>query len=133
MAVLSFASRSSYVPWKIASTLILLWLALKPSTIFLTASPFTPDIACHHVMVAAGATSLAGARPLMSPLLLAAGPPPPVLPPQAAAATMIARPNAASLRIFPSVRAIPSPLLQLDRGSIGAVPERAGRASVQRP
>src|SRR3954469_19506214 len=99
MAVFSFASRSSYVPWKIASTLILLWLALKPATILLRASPLTPDIACHQVIVAAGATSLAGASALMSAPALADGFAPVVPPPQAAAAIVIARASVASLRI----------------------------------
>src|SRR6185503_7482289 len=95
-AVFSLASRSSYVPWKIASTLILLWLLLNPATILLTASPLTPDIACHQVMVAAGATSLAGASALLSD-------PPGVKPPQAVATIVNARASVASLRIFPSI------------------------------
>jgi hypothetical protein len=89
--------------------LILLWLLLNPATILLSASPLTPDMACHHVIVAAGATSLPGASPLMSAAPLAAGPPPPgvVVPPQAAAAIVNASASVASLRIFSSMRAIP--------------------------
>src|SRR5881296_894203 len=110
MAVLSFASRSSYVPWKIASTLILLWLLLNPATILLSASPLTPDIACHQVSVAAGATSFAGASALMSAgAPLGAVPPVGVVPPQAAAAIVNARASVVSLRIFPSC------VLALDR------------------
>src|SRR3979490_1804492 len=86
MAVLSFARRSSYVPWKIASTLILLWLLLKPATILLSASPLTPDMACHQVIAAAGATSLAGASALMSAAPPLGAAPVGAAPPQAAAA-----------------------------------------------
>src|SRR6185503_5392540 len=95
-AVFSFASRSSYVPWKMASTLILFWLLLKAVTILLIASPFTPPIACHQVIAAAGATSLAGASALLSD-------PPGARPPQAVATIVNARASVASLRIFPSI------------------------------
>src|SRR3954466_14803118 len=111
MAVFSLASRSSYVPWKIASTLILLWLALKPATILLRASPLTPDIACHQVIVAAGATSFAGASALMSPPPLGVPPVPGAVPPQAAASIVIASPSPRSLRIDASMY----PSLSLDR------------------
>jgi hypothetical protein len=79
---------------------------LKPETILLMASPLTPDIACHQVIVAAGATSFPGARALMSPAApVAVGPPPGVVvPPQAAATIVSASASVASLRIFPSMR-----------------------------
>src|SRR5437868_613186 len=99
-AVLSLLRRSSYVPWKTASTLMLLWLLLKPSTILLRASPLTPDIACHHTIPAAGLTSLPGAWALSSWL-----PPPPVPgvpPPHAATSIVIPSASAANLRICPS-------------------------------
>ena len=92
------------MPWKTVVTLILLWLLLKPVTILFSASPLTPDIACHHVIVAAGATSFPGASALMSPAPLGAAPPPGVVPPQAAATIVSASANVASLRIFPSMR-----------------------------
>src|ERR1700730_15990375 len=79
-----------------------LWLALKLFTILFNASPLMPDIACHHVIFAAGLTSLPGARALWSPVGLA--PLPPGLPPPHAAPSIesvIA--NAASFRIFPSM------------------------------
>src|SRR5256886_3525190 len=99
-AVLSFASRSSYDPWKTASTVMLPWLLLKLSTIRFSASPLMPPCACHQVIFAAGLTSLPGAFGPVS----AAGPPPPppVPPPQAAASKVSPSASAPSLRIFPS-------------------------------
>src|SRR5439155_807440 len=114
MAVLSFASRSSYVPWKIASTSMPLPLSLKLFTIRLIASPFTPDIACHHVIFVAGLTSLPGACALRSCA------PPPVPPPPHATATMAsAKANAVSLLMSPPCA---SPAYEsYDRGSRDAV------------
>src|SRR6266550_5422092 len=102
-AVFSLDSRSSYEPWNTASTLMLLWLLLKPATILLTASPFTPPIACHHTILAAGLTSLPGAWALRSVPLPALPPPPVPPPPHAAAIIASASPSPASFRIFPSI------------------------------
>src|SRR5687767_4165425 len=77
-AVFSFASASSYVPWKIASTVILFWLLLNASTALLTASPFVPPMACQKTILLAGSTPLSGAfGPVSAAVPLPAGEPPP--------------------------------------------------------